>query len=169
MQLFLMNVPGTRRFVYMSTVGNPDMDYMVADRTSLPLTHHMGTTKALYLPGCFFPTSHASLFPRHLPLFGVDPTLDRNRSELGLAARGAIDNSGNSWDDDGGSKNRSSVSGGGGFVFACFNKHLKIRSELFAVWADALHQVPNAKLWLLRFPKESETRLRATALKLGYA
>lgn len=54
-----------------------------------------------------------------------------------------------------------------GFVFATFNKHLKVRSELFRVWAGVLQRKPGSVLWLLRYPADSEPRLRSRARQLG--
>ena len=48
----------------------------------------------------------------------------------------------------------------GAFVFACFTKHVKIRRELFDVWARALVRLPHAYLWLLKYPVETEETIR---------
>lgn len=57
--------------------------------------------------------------------------------------------------------------GDGTVVFACFAKHIKIKIELFDVWCDVLQQLPNAVLWLLRNPSESENRIRIHARNRG--
>ena len=38
-------------------------------------------------------------------------------------------------------------------MLSCFNKHMKITPELWAVWMRVLTRAPNAVLWLLRFPR----------------
>jgi hypothetical protein len=53
------------------------------------------------------------------------------------------------------------------FVLTCFNKHMKIMPELWAVWMRVMHRAPNAVLWLLRFPKDSEGNLKAAAAAAG--
>lgn len=52
-------------------------------------------------------------------------------------------------------------------MLSCFNKHMKITPELWAVWMRVLSRAPNAVLWLLRFPKDSEENLRAAAETAG--
>jgi protein O-GlcNAc transferase len=51
-------------FVYMSTLGNPHVDYLVTDPVTVPedLAQHM-SGHMLYLPETFFPNSHAFMFP----------------------------------------------------------------------------------------------------------
>ena len=51
-------------FVYMSTLGNPHVDYLVTDSATVPedLAQHM-SGHMLYLPETFFPNSHAFMFP----------------------------------------------------------------------------------------------------------
>lgn len=142
-------------FVYMSTLGNPEVDYIVGDRITMPeatVAQHI-SGKVIYLPASFFPNSQPQLFPLHKPLFGIDPALDKDRDDMGLPYRSfPMDANGDV---------------AGGFVFATFNKHLKIRSELFSVWADVLRRQPESVLWMLRYPADSEPRLRARARQLG--
>ena len=52
-------------------------------------------------------------------------------------------------------------------MLSCFNKHMKITPELWAVWMRVLIRAPNAVLWLLRFPKDSEDNLKAAAEAAG--
>jgi len=204
-------------FVYMSTLGNPFVDYVVGDLTALPphlvdphsenggesggknsgssvgensesggnsggnsggsnVEGGSGCTelssaysgKVLYLPGSFFPNSHALLFPLNQPLFGVNPTLDKSRKALGLPKRAPP-----SPKPPPGRHNRTQAHSVGlwysdaSFVFATFNKHLKIRSELFDVWCQALERLPLSVLWLLKYPPETEAALRLRAEGLG--
>ena len=139
-------------FVYVSTLGNANNDYIVVDRRIAPpdvaqyLTGH-----GLYMPTSFFPNSHPDLFPLDEPLFGMDPKYDTNRATLGVPARNAA----------GGDPSAAT------FVFTTFNKHLKIRPELFDAWCSVLRRLPNSVLWMLRYPKDSEDRLRARAGRFG--
>lgn len=173
--------------MYVSTLGNPLVDYTIADVIVAPqeVANHM-SGKMIHLPHTFFPTSHRRLYPLASPLFGLDPSLDVSRVDLGLPYRSppssysipdeASSSSTNSSNSRSRSSSSSSSSGSGkaldtnatkaittsnaAFVFACFNKHLKIRSELFACWCSVLRRLPNAKLWLLEYPKESQAQLR---------
>lgn len=45
------------------------------------------------------------------------------------------------------------------FVFCNFNQVLKIDPKIFDVWMNILRRVPNAVLWLLRFPSLAEDNL----------
>jgi predicted O-linked N-acetylglucosamine transferase (SPINDLY family) len=164
--------------VYVSTLGNPLVDYIVADTIVAPhevATHMSG--KMLHLPHTFFPTSHRWLYPLDLPLFGLDPSFDVSRVDLGLPYRRPPSSHFKADAANSSSSNKSntvtSATSDAAFVFACFNKHLKIRSELFACWCSVLRRLPNAKLWLLEYPKESQAQLRQVIavlfLMCGYA
>lgn len=146
-------------FVYVATLGNANVDYTVADVVVAPppVAAHMAGN-VLHLPGSFFPTSHRSLYPLDAPLFGLDPSLDARRPRLGLPDRQLPPSP---FADLVAAANATSDAA---FVFACFNKHLKIRAELFACWCSVLRRLPNAKLWLLKYPKESEAQLRQVPL-----
>ena len=52
----------------------------------------------------------------------------------------------------------------GAFVFACFNKHVKIRRELFDIWCQTLMQLPNARLVALT----PNLTLHLTLTRLSY-
>lgn len=91
------------------------------------------------MPHSFFPNSQRDLFPLNVTLFGVDPSLDMSRSEYGLPYRRAPSIPVSE------ASSRTSTSDAS-FVFASFNKHLKIKSELFETWAKVLKRLPNAKL-----------------------
>jgi protein O-GlcNAc transferase len=54
-------------------------------------------------------------------------------------------------------------------VFCNFNQLYKIDPMQFLVWISILKRVPNSVLWLLRFPPDGETNLRAFALLHGLA
>eukprot|EP00168_Porphyra_purpurea_P010670 TRINITY_DN2658_c0_g1_i3.p1 TRINITY_DN2658_c0_g1~~TRINITY_DN2658_c0_g1_i3.p1 ORF type:complete len:500 (-),score=113.61 TRINITY_DN2658_c0_g1_i3:113-1555(-) len=49
------------------------------------------------------------------------------------------------------------------FLFCNFNQLYKIDAATFGSWARILRACPRAKLWLLRFPADAETRIRAAA------
>jgi protein O-GlcNAc transferase len=53
------------------------------------------------------------------------------------------------------------------FVFCNFNQVLKIDPKIFDIWMNILKRVPNAVLWLLRFPSLAEENLRKEARKRG--
>jgi len=128
-------------FVYIGTLGSPNVDYIVTDLVASPPSSSVGhTEKFLYLPFSFFPNNHAQLFPP--PHFGLKGVRQRDlKREIGVS------------EDT--------------FVFASFNKHMKIAPELFEVWMRILERVPNSVLWMLRFPKDSEDNLLAVAAKHG--
>jgi hypothetical protein len=142
------------------------VDYTVADDiVAPPSVATFMSGRMLHLPGSFFPASHRALYPISKPLFGLDPSLDRSRPQLGLPYRtlpsqsaGATGADALSNADD--ARPAAAATSDAAFVFACFNKHLKIRAELFACWCAVLRRLPNAKLWLLQYPKESEAQLR---------
>lgn len=53
------------------------------------------------------------------------------------------------------------------FVFCNFNQVYKIDPATFATWMNILKRVPNAILWLLRFPPIAEANIRAEATTRG--
>lgn len=53
------------------------------------------------------------------------------------------------------------------FLFCNFNQLYKIDAVTFGSWARILRACPHAKLWLLRFPADAETRIRAAAAAHG--
>jgi protein O-GlcNAc transferase len=53
------------------------------------------------------------------------------------------------------------------FVFCNFNQLYKISPEIFDVWMRILKRVPNAVLWLLRWPGLAEANLLQEAKKRG--
>jgi hypothetical protein len=89
------------------------------------------------MPHTFFPNSQPDIFPLNKPIFGIDPALDMSRTQYGLPLRKPPSSS---------SLISSRETSDAAFVFASFNKHLKIKSELFAVWASVLKRLPNSKL-----------------------
>ena len=55
------------------------------------------------------------------------------------------------------------------FVFANFNQIYKIDPITFGVWMRILKAVPDAVLWLLRFPPAGEQNIRANARRECHA
>ena len=53
------------------------------------------------------------------------------------------------------------------FVYCNFNQNYKIDPEIFKVWMKILKRVPNAILWLLRFPPAAEANLLKEAKKFS--
>uniref|UniRef100_A0A7S0N0V8 protein O-GlcNAc transferase n=2 Tax=Pyramimonas obovata TaxID=1411642 RepID=A0A7S0N0V8_9CHLO len=128
-------------FVYIGTIGSQYIDYIVTDAVASPPSSAVGhVEKFLRVPHTFFPNSHARLFPPpHFGMKGVDRA--GIRRALGVPPDGVI--------------------------LASFNKHLKMCPEQFQVWLSVLGRVPNAWLWLLRFPRDSEVYLNQLARAHG--
>ena len=111
----------------MSTLGNPLVDYIVADPVALPrhVSQHM-SGRVMHMPLSFFPNSHPLLFPVGKPLFGINPALDKSRAQLRLPYRAPpSQGGGGGWE----ATWESGESSDAAFVFCTFNKHLKIHSE----------------------------------------
>ncbi|CAN0586120.1 unnamed protein product, partial [Laminaria digitata] len=53
------------------------------------------------------------------------------------------------------------------FVLCNFNQLYKMDPTIFSTWTAILRRVPNAVLWLLRFPPAGEENIRAEAKKRG--
>ncbi|CAN0322176.1 unnamed protein product, partial [Discosporangium mesarthrocarpum] len=53
------------------------------------------------------------------------------------------------------------------FVLANFNQIYKIDPQVFGTWMSLLKRLPNAMLWLLRFPPAGEANIRAEARRRG--
>ncbi|RKP02514.1 hypothetical protein CXG81DRAFT_3716, partial [Caulochytrium protostelioides] len=51
-------------------------------------------------------------------------------------------------------------------IYANFNQLYKIDIDIFRSWLEIIRRVPNAILWLLRFPPAGEMHLRRTAERL---
>lgn len=149
---------------------NTDKNSSSSTSTKISSTYYSG--KVLYLPSSVFPNSQSLLFPLDKPLFGIDPALDKSRSKLGLPMRfkrstvvhgrhlsstslllngDAAGLNGEKKEEKEGyvvhwPEQREDVQ----FVFATFNKHLKIRSELFETWCSVLRKLPRSVLWMLK-------------------
>lgn len=57
----------------------------------------------------------------------------------------------------------------GVFVFCAFNNNHKYTPELFAIWMNILHQVPESVLWLLASNESVESNLRSFVEQHGVA
>ncbi|EKX49420.1 hypothetical protein GUITHDRAFT_67997 [Guillardia theta CCMP2712] len=53
------------------------------------------------------------------------------------------------------------------FIFACFNRNLKIKPDVFEVWMKVLKAVPRSVLWLRRFHIRVQENLLRHAERLG--
>lgn len=53
------------------------------------------------------------------------------------------------------------------FVLCNFNQLYKMDPAIFSTWMSVLKRVPNAVLWLLRFPPAGEANIRMEARKRG--
>jgi protein O-GlcNAc transferase len=53
------------------------------------------------------------------------------------------------------------------FVYVNFNQNYKIDPDVFKIWMKILKRVPNAVLWLLKFPPLAEANLWKEAKKQG--
>lgn len=53
------------------------------------------------------------------------------------------------------------------FVFCNFNQIYKVDPDIFDIWMNILKRVPNAILWLLRFPPAGEENIRQAARARG--
>lgn len=53
------------------------------------------------------------------------------------------------------------------FVLCNFNQLYKMDPSIFSTWMSVLKRVPNAVLWLLRFPPAGEANIRMEARKRG--
>lgn len=53
------------------------------------------------------------------------------------------------------------------FVLCNFNQLYKMDPAIFATWMAVLRRVPNAVLWLLRFPPAGESNIRKEARNRG--
>jgi protein O-GlcNAc transferase len=52
-------------------------------------------------------------------------------------------------------------------VYCNFNQLYKIDPPTLRMWVDILNAVPNAVLWLLRFPQVGETNIMVAAQQMG--
>lgn len=125
---------------FCGTMGADFMDYIVADQTVIPphlRSYYM--EKVINMPHAYFVNDHKQSSRAAIDAVGTSsmPT----RAQYGL-------------------KEDS-------FVFCNFGQLYKIDPEIFDVWCNILKRVPNAVLWLLRFPGEGEANLRSEAFKRG--
>ena len=142
----------------MSTLGNPNVDYIFGDLTALPpdsvATRHM-SEKVVYLPRPFFPNSH----PQVLPLAN-ESAETKQPAQVASGTGGAGNQTSHapqslSWASA--LVPSSLAEPEGVFVFASFNKHVKLSSALFDVWCTVLGRLPKAKLWFEQTPQCTPT------------
>jgi len=132
-------------FVYIATTGQENIDYIIADENVLPphvAVNH--SERPFYMTPPFFPISHATLFSDTGVLDSVEEN-NKWRQRYGLGRVGEQ------------------------FIFASFNKHLKITPHVWESWMLILERVPNSVLLLLENPKDSIPNFRKYLAQSGLA
>jgi predicted O-linked N-acetylglucosamine transferase (SPINDLY family) len=122
---------------YPGTMGAPFIDYIMADRTVIPQESVDHYSERVV----YLPNSY---YPTsyHVNDHGPDnPVKECSRADLGLPPTG--------------------------FVFCCFNNHLKITPETFDGWMRILRKVENSVLWLLMGNETAANNLRKEAEARG--
>eukprot|EP00300_Choanocystis_sp_HF-7_P005667 c14205_g1_i1.p1 GENE.c14205_g1_i1~~c14205_g1_i1.p1 ORF type:complete len:680 (+),score=135.21 c14205_g1_i1:42-2081(+) len=143
--------------VYPGPMGAPFIQYFVGDpHTTPPELYHTFSEKLLVMPNSYFINSHRSLFHSSQPLHGqeivsADSLLIRDEIRDGVVYNAYGETAMHY-----GLPRRK-------FVFCSFNSHYKFDPNSFTIWMNLLKQVEGSVLWLLRFPKESEPRIRKEA------
>jgi len=125
---------------YASTTGADFVDYMVSDRvvSGPEMAGHYSESLAL-MPSTFYPLNTRQ------PVAGAFHT--GTRKEMGLPPI------------------RATAGGGSGsFVWACFNRNLKIKPDIWKVWMQLLRDHPESVLWLRRFHIRVQDNLKKHAL-----
>mmetsp|Transcript_556 Transcript_556/g.1779 ORF Transcript_556/g.1779 Transcript_556/m.1779 type:complete len:1051 (-) Transcript_556:130-3282(-) len=127
-------------YSYPGPLGNPLMDYVLADPVVLPLASTQFHSSApLYVPPSYFPRPHEAVLPKQ----SINFLEKRLKHNLPLYMP---DN---------------------GIVFASFASATKIRKELFSVWCSVLAEVPYARLALIDSSPPAKTRLLSLADSYG--
>eukprot|EP00741_Cyanophora_paradoxa_P004125 tig00000769_g4006.t1 len=134
-QIAYMDHPGTS--------GAPYMEYMLADRYSLPPDHFFGgyTEKLLVHPVHYVATSHASSYP-HVRRPEARPSR-RAAAEVGWLPPELAE--------------PPPPLGNGRVLLANNNQFRKIDSEVLAVWANVLRRSPRSLLWTRALPTYQDT------------
>lgn len=125
---------------YCGTLGAPSWcQYAIVDAHAVPPPlAHTFDERLVYMPHSYFCTDH-----RQSARAVLDPTRHPPRASLGLPTRP------------------------GTLVLACHNQLYKTDPAVMACWVRILRRVPQAVLWLLRFPAVGELPLRQAAMALG--
>lgn len=130
---------------FCGSMGADFMQYLVCDAFVVPPNlRSFYSEKTLNLPHSYFANSHSASFGEEQLVAALGA--DFRRSRVTRARYGLSDDA---------------------FVFCNFNQNYKIDPAVFAVWMRILKRVPNAVLWLLRFPAAAEAHLRQEARRHG--
>ncbi|CAM9335937.1 unnamed protein product, partial [Phaeothamnion confervicola] len=123
---------------FCGTLGADYIDYMIVDRVVVPDSQrHFYTERGLL----HMPHSYFVNDHRQSARYMLDPAALPTRQRYGLPPDK--------------------------FVFCNFSQLYKIDPAVFDVWMSVLRRVPNAVLWLLRFPPAGEANVRAEARRRG--
>ena len=128
---------------FCGSMGAKFMQYMVTDVVACPpAVESIYTEKLVFMPHSYFVNDHKQSNPEVLHFKGGQaPGL--SRTALGIP------------EDK--------------IVLCNFNQLYKIDPDILDVWCDLLKGLPNAVLWLLRFPKAGEAGIRKEVQKRGVA
>lgn len=125
-------------------------DYIFGDTTAMPPDTSVSSVyqreKIVYMPTSFFCNDHLQSAPDASRVSGSHANMDTRRA-ISRRYRTQLfpelpDNA---------------------FILANFNQLYKIDPTTFLLWLRILERLPNAYLWLLRFPKAGEANLLASA------
>ena len=168
---------------YGASTGARFLDYVFADRYSLPASYEHAATfseRFALLPPAHLPSGHASLYPFMRKEGGGDTCCPE------CASAGSTGDGGGGDEGGGGRSVRrarclldcrdrsrrryglppSSGRRGGGVVYAYLGQHVKVDELTFQRWLALLLATPRSVLWLLRWPSSSAA-LQAEAAALG--
>jgi len=128
---------------YASSTGADFIDYMISDAIVSPPEAAGASSESLaWLPYTFYPLNTRQ------PVARQDKSEAVARGEQGLPAG-----------DEGGEADAV----GGAFIYACFNRNLKIKPDVWEVWMQVLRDNPGSVLWLRRFHARVQENLKAHA------
>jgi protein O-GlcNAc transferase len=122
---------------FPGTLGAPYIQYLFADRMAVPEFARDGFSESIV----YLPTTVVATDHRQSGRDTLDPDKCPSRRSYGLP------------------EDR--------FVFACFNQAAKVDPAAMDAWVAILKRVPNAVLWLLRFPAAAQENLLAEARARG--
>ena len=122
---------------FCGTMGADFIDYLVADERVVPAAQREYYSEALLL----MPHSYFVNDHRQSARYALEERQASRRADYGVREDA--------------------------FVFANFNQLYKLDPETFATWCAVLKRVPNAVLWLLRFPPAGERNIREQARRHG--
>ena len=122
---------------FCGTMGADYIEYMIADNISVPSSSRQYYSEKIIAMPHSFLVNDHKQSARYMLTGDAMPT----RSQYGISEDA--------------------------FVFCCFNQLYKIEPEIFDLWMNMLKRIPNAVLWLLRFPSAGEKYILLEARKRG--